>query len=97
MTKAGFLKNQPSQAYFVPIYKAKTSANMGDTANPAGSAAEQEAVPVPKLFLDVIQRQWAHPSSVPPPQVITIRSFIVLAQNWKLYYRFLQWIHQLQP
>lgn len=28
---------------------------------------EQEVIPSPKWFLDVIQRQWAQPATVPPP------------------------------
>lgn len=27
--------------------------------------AEQEVIPSPKLFLDVVQRQWDHPGSIP--------------------------------
>lgn len=74
------------------LYKAKTTAPMGVAEAPAEPplglqdpserlfsepAAEQDVIPSPKLFIDVIQRQWNQPGSLSAPVGMT-GGFIVL-------------------
>lgn len=62
------------------FHKAKAITNLGSALVPEPAPStrdsgctlfseptvEQEVIPSPKLFLDVVQRQWAQPGSLPP-------------------------------
>lgn len=63
------------------LFKAKAIANMGTSEAPAGASLglaatehlfskltpEQEVIPSPKLFFDIMQRQWIQLGSNSPP------------------------------
>lgn len=66
---------------FKSLFKARTTANTGSKGTPVEPSLgldsteclfsepvlEQEVIPSPKLFLDVIQRLWSQPAEVTPP------------------------------
>lgn len=74
------------------LFKAKTMANMGaisghsegsmDSQDPSTllftePVTEQEVIASPKLFIDVIQRQWNQPGTVPAPSGMDRRMYTV--------------------